>query len=254
MITREERVRPRTALVTGGARGIGAAIAGMFAAEGVQVAVLDIDAVSAEQTTKTLLAAGATAFGVVADITDRDSFRQAFSKVENELGPVDILVNNAGWTPNTPFIDMTESEWAKVININYLGTLHGCRIALDSMIANRSGRIINISSDAARVGTPKESVYAGAKAAVIGFSKSLAVEVAGQGITVNVVCPGTTGTTLLRSMLTDEQMQRRLKANPMGRIGVPEDVAAAVLFFSSPAASYITGQVLSVNGGMTRVG
>ncbi len=122
------------------------------------------------------------------------------------------------------------------------------------MIPRRGGRIVSIASDAARVGTPREAVYAGAKAAVIGFSKSLAAEVARHGITVNVVSPATVDTPLLRGMLTPEQIERREKANPMGRLGRPEDVAAVVVFFASPGAGYVTGQVLSVNGGVVRAG
>jgi 2-hydroxycyclohexanecarboxyl-CoA dehydrogenase len=122
------------------------------------------------------------------------------------------------------------------------------------MTARGGGRIVNIASDAARIGTPREAVYAGAKAAVIGFSKSLAAEVARHGITVNVVSPATVDTPLLRGMLTSDQIERRQKANPMGRLGTPEDVAGAVVFFASPRAAYVTGQVLSVNGGVVRVG
>ena len=165
-----------------------------------------------------------------------------------------MLVNNAGWTPNEPFATSAPETLERVIAVNFMGVLNCARAALGPMIAGRAGRIVSIASDAARVGTPREAVYAGAKAAIIGFSKSLAAEVARHAITVNVVSPATVDTPLLRGMLTPDQIERREKANPMGRLGRPEDVAAAVLFFASPGAAYVTGQVLSVNGGVVRAG
>jgi 2-hydroxycyclohexanecarboxyl-CoA dehydrogenase len=167
---------------------------------------------------------------------------------------LDVLVNNAGWTPNEPFAGSSPETWRKVVDVNYLGVLNCTRAALRTMVPAQQGRIVSIGSDAGRIGTPREAVYAGAKAAVVGFSKSLAAEVARHGITVNVVSPATVDTPLLRGMLSAEQIERREKANPMGRLGRPEDVAAAVLFFASPNAAYVTGQVLSVNGGVVRAG
>jgi 2-hydroxycyclohexanecarboxyl-CoA dehydrogenase len=178
----------------------------------------------------------------------------AVKEVVQRWGALDILVNNVGWTPNEPFVVSAPATWRRIVDVNYVGTLNCTHAALAAMAARGGGRIVNIASDAARIGTPREAVYAGAKAAVIGFSKSLAAEVARQGITVNVVSPATVDTPLLRGMLTPDQIERRQKANPMGRLGTPADVAAAVVFFASPQAGYVTGQVLSVNGGVVRVG
>jgi 2-hydroxycyclohexanecarboxyl-CoA dehydrogenase len=176
------------------------------------------------------------------------------TEVVHRWGALDILVNNVGWTPNEPFAASVPPTWRRIIDLNYVSTLNCTHAALAAMVARGGGRIVNIASDAARVGTPREAVYAGAKAAVIGFSRSLAAEVARHGITVNVVSPATVDTPLLRGLLTAEQIERRQKANPMGRLGTPGDVAAAVVFFASPRAAYVTGQVLSVNGGVVRVG
>jgi 2-hydroxycyclohexanecarboxyl-CoA dehydrogenase len=243
-----------TAIVTGAARGVGAEIARLLAGNGTRVGLIDLDGAAAEVTASRIREQGGSVLAASADVGDYAALKAAFDRVSSDFGPIDLLVNNAGWSPNKRFVDMTELEWDKVIAINYRGVINGCRAVIEQMQERGSGRIVSIASDAGRVGTPKESVYAGAKAAVIGFSKSLAAEVARQGITVNVVSPGTTDTPLLREMLSDEQMQRRIKANPMGRIGTPADIAAAVLFFASNDASYVTGQVLSVNGGMTRLG
>lgn len=244
----------RVAVVTGAARGIGFEIARQLVAARRKVALLDGDG-------EGLRAAGAE-FGsepsnilaLECDITNSSQVKRAIGAVQKQFGPVEILVNNAGWTLNKPFLDLSESECQRIIDINYTGVLHLCREALPSMIGQGWGRIVNVASDAARVGTPLEAVYAGAKAAVIGFTKSLAAETARNGITVNVVCPGTTDTPLLRSVLTGEQIGRRIKANPSGRIGTPLDVANAVVFFASEQAAYVNGQVLSVSGGITRVG
>lgn len=245
----------RTAVVTGAARGVGAEVARSFALSGIKVGLVDLDEAAVVATAGRLASeTGSVVVAAVADVGDLEALSTAMKEIKAELGPSNILVNNAGWTPNKPFVEMTESEWDTIISVNYRGVLNGCRAALDDMFELGGGRIVSIASDAARIGTPKESVYAGAKAAVIGFSKSLAVEVARRGITVNVVSPGTTDTPLLRSALTDDQLQRRVKANPTGRIGTPADVAAAVQFLCSEQAAYITGQVLSVNGGMTRAG
>src|SRR5262249_16364765 len=178
----------------------------------------------------------------------------ATGEVVATFGRLDVLVNNAGWTPNEPFAGSASDTWRRIVDVNYIGVLNCARAALAHMVPRRGGRIVSLASDAGRVGPPREAVYGGAKAAVIGFSKSLAAEVARHGIPVNVVSPATVDTPLLRGMLTAEQIERREKANPMGRLGRPEDVAAAVLFFASPGAGYVTGQVLSVNGGVVRAG
>ena len=244
----------QVAIVTGAGQGIGRGIALALAAAGADIAIFDVNEESASETANEIHAKGRRGLAIKVDVTDLAHVEVATAEVRAELGRLDVLVNNVGWTPNEPFIDSSPETWRKIVNVNYVGTLNCTRAALTAMIAARHGRIISIASDAARVGTPREAVYAGAKSAIIGFSKSLAAEVARHGITVNVVSPATVDTPLLRGMLSPEQIERRQKANPMGRLGRPEDVAAAVVFFASPAAGYITGQVLSVNGGVVRVG
>jgi 2-hydroxycyclohexanecarboxyl-CoA dehydrogenase len=250
----QRRGFPETVAVTGGAQGIGFAIANAFVSLGSTVAVLDINGDGASVAAKKLRRPGVEVHPVECDVTQSSSVASAFDEVRRLMGAPDVLINNAGWTPNERFVDSQPATWAKVVEVNYLGVLRCSHHVLPDMIARERGRIVCIASDAARVGTPRQAVYAGAKAAVIGFAKSLAAEVARHGITVNVVCPSSTDTPLLRSSLSSEQIARRIKANPMGRLGSPEDLAAAAVFFASQDASYITGQVLSVNGGSSRLG
>ena len=244
----------QAAIVTGGGQGIGRGIALALADEGVAVALFDVNAPAAGAVAAEIRARGRRAIALEVDVTDLARVEAATTDVVATFGRLDVLVNNAGWTPNEPFAGSAPETWRKIVDVNYLGALNCTRAALAAMVPRRGGRIVSIASDAARVGTPREAVYAGAKAAIIGFSKSLAAEVARHGITVNVVSPATVDTPLLRGMLTPEQIERREKANPMGRLGRPEDVAAAVVFFASPGAGYVTGQVLSVNGGVVRAG
>jgi 2-hydroxycyclohexanecarboxyl-CoA dehydrogenase len=216
------------------------------------VAILDTNAATAKAVSGEIEALGRRGLPIAADVTDLAGVEAATREVAAAFGRLDVLVNNVGWTPNEPFVDSAPATWERIVALNYLGTLNCTRAALAIMVPAGRGRIVSIASDAARVGTPREAVYAGAKAAVVGFSKALAAEVARHGITVNVVSPATVDTPLLRSMLTPEQIERRQRANPMGRLGQPDDVAAAVTFFASPGAAYVTGQVLSVNGGVVR--
>jgi 2-hydroxycyclohexanecarboxyl-CoA dehydrogenase len=248
------RLGRHAAIVTGGGQGIGRGIALALAREGADVAILDVNPSAAESVAAEVRALGRHALALAADVTDFERVERAAKEVTATFGRLDVLVNNAGWTPNERFVAQAPETWHAVIAVNYVGTLHCTRAALATMIPAGRGRIVSIASDAARIGTPREAVYAGAKAAVVGFSKALAAEVAQHGITVNVVSPATVDTPLLRGMLTPEQIERREKANPMGRLGTPDDVAAAVVFFASPEAGYVTGQVLSVNGGVVRAG
>lgn len=244
----------QTAIVTGGAQGIGRGIALALAAEGADVAVFDIDSQAATEVAAVIRATGRRALALDVDVTNLARVEAATREIVAAWGGLDVLVNNVGWTLNEPFADSAPGTWRRIVDLNYVGALNCTRAALAEMIPRGRGRIVSIASDAARIGTPREAVYAGAKAAIIGFSKSLAAEVARHRITVNVVSPATVDSPLLRMMLKPEQIERRRAANPMGRLGRPEDVAAAVVFFASPRADYVTGQVLSVNGGSVRVG
>jgi len=244
----------QAALVTGGGQGIGLGIALALAEAGADVVVLDANSTAAAAAAAAVQGRGRRALALAADVTDLARVDAATVEAVASFGRLDVLVNNAGWTPNEPFAGSAPETWRRIVDVNYIGVLNCTRAALAAMVPARRGRIVSIASDAGRVGTPREAVYAGAKAAIIGFSKSLAAEVARHGITVNVVSPATVDTPLLRGMLSPEQIERRERANPMGRLGRPEDVAAAVLFFCSPGAGYVTGQVLSVNGGVVRAG
>lgn len=246
---------PRVALVTGGARGIGSAICSAMASDGWSVAVCDLDAEAATATATALHAyhPGIRAIGVPTDIANADSVRSAVLRIEDELGPIGALVNNAGIDVIKPFVESTEDEWDRIIEVNLKGTIRCCRAVLDSMIERKHGRIVSIASDAARVGSSGEAVYSATKGGVVSFSKTLAREVARYGITVNCVCPGPTETALLAQVAEySEKLYAGLaRAIPLGRTAQPDDIAPAVAFLASDGAGYITGQTLSVSGGLT---
>jgi len=244
-------VSTRVALVTGGARGIGRAIALELAAAGCAVAIGDLLVDEAE-----LVAAeiGGNAIAVPLDITDSAAVVAAVATVGERIGPVDIAVNNAGWDELRPFLETDEPFWDRVIDINYKGCLRVTKAVLPGMADRGWGRLVNIASDAGRVGSPLESVYAGAKGGVIAFTKTIAREVARSGVTANCVCPGPTRTPLLEGMAGeggDRFVDALTRAVPMRRLGEPEDIAAAVAFLASERAGYVTGQTLSVSGGLT---
>jgi 2-hydroxycyclohexanecarboxyl-CoA dehydrogenase len=245
----------RTALVTGGGRGIGRAIALALAAESHAVAVADIGEEEAAETASMIASDDGRAHAIRLDVTDRDSVRAGVERARAELGPIEILVNNAGWDELVPFLETDEPFWDKVIEVNFKGCLRVTREILPAMVEAGWGRVINIGSDAGRVGSSLESVYAGSKAAVIAFTKTVAREVARSGVTANAVCPGPTRTPLLEGMTAGERGEKLIaaleRAVPMGRLGEPEDVAPAVAFLASERAGYITGQTLSVSGGLT---
>jgi 2-hydroxycyclohexanecarboxyl-CoA dehydrogenase len=242
----------RVVVITGAGRGIGAAIAHRLATDGARVAILDLDVVSARTVAEGLPGGRGHAYEV--DVTSFEQIEAVADRVAQEVGTVTGVVNNAGWSPAERFLDTSLEEQERVIDVNYVGSLHLCRAFLPGLVTAKHGRIVFVGSDAARVGIPKEAVYAGAKAALLGFAKSLAVEVARDGITVNVVSPGSTDTELLREMLSEEQIERRVRGNPMRRLASPADIASAVAFFLGEDAAYVTGQILSVNGGMSRLG
>jgi 2-hydroxycyclohexanecarboxyl-CoA dehydrogenase len=244
-------VSTRVALVTGGARGIGRAIALELAAAGCAVAVGDLLVDEAEAVASEI---GRNAIAVPLDITDGAAVAAAVASIGERLGPVDIAVNNAGWDELRPFLDTDEPFWDRVIDINYKGCLRVTKAVLPGMTERGWGRLVNIASDAGRVGSSLESVYAGAKGGVIAFTKTVAREVARSGVTANCVCPGPTRTPLLEGMAGeggDRFVDALTRAVPMRRLGEPEDIAAAVAFLASERAGYVTGQTLSVSGGLT---
>jgi len=203
-------------------------------------------------------AAGGRATSVAADVTAPETLRAAVAAIEAALGPIGVLVNNAGWDQFHFFAETEPAFWDRVIAVNYRGVLAATHAVLPGMTARRQGRIVSIASDAGRVGSTGESVYSGCKAAVIGFSKALAREVARYGITVNAVAPGITDTQLLHDVMSGERGARILESVkrtiPLSRVGTPEDVAGAVAYLVSDEAAYVTGQVLSVSGGLTMAG
>jgi 2-hydroxycyclohexanecarboxyl-CoA dehydrogenase len=247
----------RIALVTGGAQGIGRGIAAALAAGGCRVAIADLNIEAATATAKELSEAGGLVIAVEANVTETASVQAAVQEIERELGPIEVAVNNAGWDDFMPFIASTEEFWDKVLDINFKGALRVTKAVVPGMIDRGFGRIINIGSDAGRVGSSLESVYSGAKGGIIAFTKTLAREVATKGITANVVCPGPTDTPALRKFANgagqdaDKVLSGMVRAVPMRRLGTPEDVGPAVAFFASDAAGFITGQTLSVSGGLT---
>ena len=244
----------RVALVTGGGGGIGRAIAAALAADGHAVAVADLRMDAARASAERVVAAGGRAVPFEVNVTEGRTVEEAIASAERELGPVEILVNNAGWDRFTPFVETDEEFWDRVIAINFKGCLHTTRALLPDMIERGYGRIVNIASDAGRVGSSMESVYAGAKGGVIAFTKTIAREAASAGVTANAVCPGPTRTPMLDQMTAEggeKLVDALVRAVPMRRLGEPEDVAAAVAFFASAGAGFITGQTLSVSGGLT---
>jgi 2-hydroxycyclohexanecarboxyl-CoA dehydrogenase len=241
-------------LVTGGGGGIGSAIGAQLVADGHSVALADLDFDAARKAAGRIAEAGGRAAPFELDVTDGGSVSKAISAVERELGPIEILVNNAGWDELKPFVETDEDFWDRIIEINFKGCLHTTSELLPGMVERGYGRIVNIASDAARVGSSMESVYAGAKGAVISFTKTIAREAARGGVTANVVCPGPTRTPMLDRMVAEggeKLIDALIRAVPMRRLAEPEDIAGAVAFLASDRASFVTGQTLSVSGGLT---
>jgi 2-hydroxycyclohexanecarboxyl-CoA dehydrogenase len=247
-------VRDKVALVTGAGRGIGEAIADRLADRGAAVAVCDLDPQAAEKVAARLTERYAVrATGIGADISDSSAVHAAVERVTAALGPVDVLVNNAAVDVIGRFVDSDEETWDRIIAVNLRGTITMTRAVLDPMIGRGGGRIVHVASDAGRVGSSGEVVYSATKGGIIAFGKALAREVARHGITVNSVCPGPTDTALLDQVAAASQKlyDGLARAVPLRRIGQPEDIAPAVAFLASDGAGYITGQTLSVSGGLT---
>jgi len=242
-------LRDKTAIVTGGAAGIGRAIVARFLAEGTRVAVYDLHAQDAP--------AGTLALKV--DVSDPAAVKAAVAETEATLGPIDILVNNAGWDHFRPFLQTDPDFWHRIIAINLVGPMNLLHAVLPGMAARERGRVVNIASDAGRVGSSGEAPYSACKGGVIALTKTLAREFATKGIRLNTVCPGLTETAMLDAFLQGAGNPEKLReayrrAIPVGRLGRPEDIAGAVLFLASDDAEFITGQTLSVSGGLTMVG
>ncbi|NLX15620.1 MAG: 2-hydroxycyclohexanecarboxyl-CoA dehydrogenase [Ramlibacter sp.] len=254
-----QRYDNQTAIVTGGGGGIGSATCRRLAAEGAKVAVFDMNLDAAEKVAQEIRAAGGQAQAFRCDITDRAGVDQAVADTIATFGPIDTLVNNAGWDVFKPFLKTDAGEWDKLIAINLVGALNMHHAVLPGMVERKRGHVVNVASDAARVGSSGEAVYAACKGGLVAFSKTLAREHARQGITFNVVCPGPTDTALLAGVAEGAANPEKLieaftKAIPMGRLGQGDDLANAIAFFGSDDAAFITGQVVSVSGGLTMNG
>ena len=243
----------KTAVVTGAASGIGRAIAQALAREGAHVIVADIDADGGEATASAIRQQGRQADYMPVDMISLGSITAFAAAVQAKYGAVDVLVNSAGWGRTAPFLEGTPEFWDKLIELNFVGPMRLAKALLPGMMERNSGHIVNIASDAGRVGSLGETVYAGAKGGLIAFTKSLARETARYGINVNCVCPGPTDTPLMAAV-PEKVKDALIKAIPLRRLGKPEEVANAVLFMASDGASYMTGQVISVSGGLTMAG
>ncbi len=250
-------LKGKRVIVTGGGSGIGRAICKRFGEEESFVAIFDINYDGAQETARIIKDAGGKAQAFKVDITSRNEVVDAVKKVESD-GPIDVLVNNAGWDQIVPFIDSEEDLWKKVIDINLYGPIYMHHAVLPGMTANGCGRIVNIASDAGRVGSSGEAVYSACKGGIIAFTKTMAREVARKGVQLNAVCPGPTDTPLFAAVAqgeAGEKIAEGLKrAIPMKRLAQPDDFHGIVCFLASDDAGFITGQTISVSGGLTMHG
>jgi 2-hydroxycyclohexanecarboxyl-CoA dehydrogenase len=244
------RLDDKAVIVTGAGRGIGCGIVEKLAAEGARVVVSDVDEESARETAESV---GGGAVGLWADVTSKEAVEAMVREVVDRFGRIDALVNNAGWDKVGPFLESEESDWERVIAINLYGTLHCCKAVLPVMVEQEYGKVVNIGSDAGRVGSSGEAVYSAAKGGIIAFTKTLAREMARYKINVNCICPGPADTPLFAAIGEDNPKLKEAlqKAIPFRRLAQPQDLANAVAFLASDEAEYITGQTLSVSGGLT---
>ncbi|MBA8819388.1 SDR family NAD(P)-dependent oxidoreductase [Ochrobactrum sp. GPK 3] len=253
-------LKGKVVVVTGGGGGIGSATCLRFAEEGARVVVADISADAAAKVVDVIKAKGGDATAMIVDLTNFDATGAAVAKLEAEYGPVDVLVNNAGWDLFVPFLKSEPDYWAKIIDINLRAVLNITKPVLASMVARgNGGRVVSIGSDAGRGGSSGESVYSACKAGVIAFMKTLAREHSRNNITFNTVCPGVTETAMLENFMEAAGDKEKLrtafaKAVPLGRLGRPDDLPGAIVFLSSDDAAFITGQTISVSGGLTMHG
>lgn len=252
-------LKDKVVIVTGGGGGIGSAICRRFAEDGAAVAVFDINQDAAEAVAAGIRDAGGKARAFAVDLTSQESVVAAVAAAEAALGPIGVLVNNAGWDQAGPFLKTDKALWDRIVAVNLFGALYMHHAVLTGMAARGAGRVINVASDAARVGSSGEAVYAFCKGGLVSFSKTMARELARKQINVNVVCPGPTDTALFRDFAGEGEQGEKLKsaltkAIPFGRLGQPDDLPGIVAFLASDEAAFITGQIISVSGGLTMAG
>ncbi|MDI6756109.1 MAG: 3-oxoacyl-[acyl-carrier-protein] reductase [Thermodesulfobacteriota bacterium] len=244
-----ERLLGKVALITGGAQGIGRAIALLFAREGGRVVLSDINLEKAKETCREIESLGREALAVGGNVADAREAEAMVQQTLEKFGRLDILVNNAGITRDQVLLRMKEEEWDLVLSVNLKGAFHCTKAALRPFLKQKGGKVVNIASVTGQMGNAGQSNYAASKAGLIGFTKSIAREYASRNIQVNAVAPGFIDTAMSQA-IPEKGREVLIKQIPMERLGSPEDIAEAVLFLASPAADYITGQVLNVNGGM----
>lgn len=257
-----ERVRGlenKVSVITGAGSGLGRGMALRLAEAGAQIAILDLNLAGAEETLADIQQGGGKGCAIELDISDYEGCIAAIDRVEATLGRVDVLVNNAGWDEAMPFVETQPDLWQKIININLYGPLNMHHVVVPRMVSNGGGKVINIASDAGRVGSSGEAVYSACKGGVVAFSKTLSREVARKGVIINSVCPGPSDTPLFDSFAGPGEEGEKLKASlarsiPMKRLGTPDDIAGIVTFLASSEADFIVGQTISVSGGLTMHG
>ncbi|MCD2172252.1 SDR family oxidoreductase [Rhizobium sp. C4] len=252
-------LKDRRVIITGGASGIGRATALRLAEEGCVVGIFDLNGKAAQELAAEAKSAGRTVFGYAVDITDRDAIERAVDAFEAEAGPVELLANVAGWDLPVPFLDTDRAFWDKVIQINLYGPLNMHHVVVKRMAERRFGRVVNIASDAGRVGSSGEAVYSACKGGIIAFTKTVARELARSGVVLNVVAPGPTDTPLFDGFKAASPTGGKIaeglaRAIPLGRLGDPSDYPGMIAFLLSDDAAFITGQTISVSGGLTMHG